>query len=292
MKLTQTPFDLDLTLCCGQVFKWEKKDGWWYGIVGDNPIKIRQLSKDLEFENASSDLIKNYFGLNDNLTEIRSKIIKDKYVEKALKKFWGLRIIRQDPWECLISYICATYKSIPAIRSMLFKLSKKLGEQKSFNDFVVYSFPKPKKIQSAKESDLLECGLGYRAKYVLETAKKIFKHDSFFDEIKSLPYSLAKKQLIELPGIGPKVADCVLLFSLGKNDAFPVDTWVKRVIINHYSDHFSTKFISKISHSKSISNSEYNKLNEFGRNYFGEYAGYAQEYLFHFERLSSKKNSF
>jgi N-glycosylase/DNA lyase len=291
LKLTKTPFDLDLTLCCGQVFKWEKKDGWWYGIIGNNPIRIRQFGKTLEFKNANSDLIKNYFGLNDNLTEIRSKIIRDKYVEKALKKFWGLRIIKQDPWECLISYICATYKSIAAIRSMLYKLSKKFGEQKTLDDYIVYSFPKPEKFQSAKESDLLECGLGYRSKYVLETSKRISKNDSFFDELKHLSYSLAKKQLIELPGIGPKVADCILLFSLGKTEAFPIDIWVKRVIINHYSDYFPPQFISKISRSRSISNSEYNKLNEFGRNYFGEYAGYAQEYLFHFERMNSKKDS-
>ena len=291
MKLAQTAFDLDLTLCCGQVFKWEKKGGWWYGIISDNPIKIRQISKDLEFENASSDLVKNYFGLNDNLKEIRNRISRDDYVEKALKKFWGLRIVKQDPWECLISYICATYKSIAAIRSMLFKLSKKFGEQKSLNDYTLYSFPKPDKLQSAKESDLLECGLGYRSKYVLKTARKILEPDSFFDELKYLPYSQAKKRLIKLPGIGPKVADCILLFSLEKTEAFPIDVWIKRVIINHYSDHFSNKFISKISQTRSISNSEYSKLNEFGRSYFGEYAGYAQEYLFHFERMCSKKKS-
>jgi N-glycosylase/DNA lyase len=291
LKLTKIPFDLDLTLCCGQVFKWEKNDGWWYGIIGDNPIKIRQLYKDLEFENVTSDIIKNYFSLNDNLEEIRSRINRDKYIEEALKKFWGLRIIKQDPWECLISYICATFKSITAIRSMLFKLSKKFGEKKRLDDFIMYSFPKPEKLNSAKESDLLECGLGYRSKYVLKTARKIFETDSFFDELIHLSYSKAKKRLINLPGVGPKVADCILLFSLEKPEAFPIDVWVKRVLINHYSDHFSAEFISKISQTRSINNSEYHKLNEFGRSYFGEYAGYAQEYLFHFERMFFKKKS-
>lgn len=289
MKLNQTPFDLDLSLCCGQVFKWVQIDNWWYGIIGDNPIKIRQLNKELEFENKNSELIKTYFSLNDNLKEIKSRINRDRYIDKALKKFWGLRIINQDPWECLISYICATYKSINAIRSMLFKLSKKFGEKKSFDDFTMFSFPKPEKLKSAKESDLLECGLGYRSKYVLKTTSILLETDSFFDELITLPYLEAKKRLIQLPGVGPKVADCVLLFSLGKMESFPVDIWVKRVIINHYSDHFSEKFISKISQTRSISNSEYDKLNEFGRIYFGEYAGYAQEYLFHFERIFSKK---
>jgi len=288
LKLIQTPFDLDLTLCCGQIFKWEKRGGWWYGIINDNPIKIRQLSKDLEFENASSDLIKNYFSLNDNLQEIKRKVVRDEYIKTVLKKLWGLRIIKQDPWECLISYICATYKNIAAIKSMLFNLSKKFGEKKSLDDFIMYSFPNPKKLQSAKESDLLKCGLGYRSKYVLKTARKILEPNSFFDELYQLPYSQAKKRLIQLPGVGPKVADCILLFSLEKTEAFPVDVWIKRVIINHYSDHFSKSFISKISQSRSISCLEYTKINEFGRSYFGEHAGYAQEYLFYFERMNLK----
>ncbi|MCW3998146.1 MAG: hypothetical protein NWF10_06215 [Candidatus Bathyarchaeota archaeon] len=290
MRLFQTPFNLDLTLCCGQVFKWEKKEDWWYGIIGNNPIKIRQINKDLEFENVSTNLIKSYFGLNDNLHEIKRKISKDNFIENTLTRFWGLRIIKQDPWECLISYICATYKSIAAIRKMLFELSEKFGEKKILNDYVFYTFPKPEKFQSITKSDLLDCGLGYRSKYVLKTSKKILSRDSFFDELKNFSYLQAKKQLIEFPGIGQKVADCILLFSLGKTEAFPVDIWVKRAIIKYYSNHFSKKFISKISRSRSISNSEYNTLNEFGRTYFGENAGYAQEYLFHFERMSSKKN--
>ena len=289
VKIVQPSFDLDLTLCCGQVFKWEKKEGWWYGLIEDNPVKIRQNHEYLEYENIHSDLIKNYFGVNDNLLEISRKISKDEHVGNAIKNFWGLRLIKQDPWECLISYICATYKSIEAIRNMLFKLSQKFGEQKILNGSVFYTFPKPIILNSVTKSDLLECGLGYRSEYVLKTAKKIFRHRYVFDELQNLSYLKAKKKLIEFPGIGPKVADCILLFSLGKNEAFPVDVWVKRAIIKHYSDHFAKEFISKLTRSRSISTSEYRKINEFGREYFGEYAGYAQEYLFHYERMSSKK---
>jgi len=213
--LTHIPFDLNLTLCCGQIFKWEKKDDWWCGVIDNKPIKIRQINTQLEIKNVNSNLIKNYFGLNDDLHEIKRKICRDKHIEKALNKFWGLRIIHQDPWECLISYICATYKSIPAIRKMLYKLSEKFGEKKIFDDNIFFTFPKPEKLQSAKESDLLDCGLGYRAKYVLATSKKIFCNESIFEDLQKLPYFQAKKKLIDLPGVGPKVADCVLLFSLG-----------------------------------------------------------------------------
>jgi len=283
--LTHIPFDLDLTLCCGQIFKWEKKDDWWCGVIENKPIKIRQINTQLEIKNVTSNLVKNYFGLNDDLHEIKRKICRDKHIKKALNKFWGLRIIHQDPWECLISYICATYKSIPAIRKMLYKLSEKFGEKKFFDDNIFFTFPKPEKLQSAKESDLLDCGLGYRAKYVLATSKKIFYNESIFEDLQKLPYFQAKKKLIDLPGVGPKVADCVLLFSLGKNNAFPIDIWIKRVILHYYYHHFSKQFISKMSTGRAITNSDYNILNEFGRTYFGEYAGYAQEYLYHFERM-------
>jgi len=283
--LTHIPFDLDLTLCCGQIFKWEKKDEWWCGVIEDKPIKIRQINTQLEIKNINSNLVKRYFGLNDDLYEIKRKICIDKHIEKALNKFWGLRIIHQDPWECLISYICATYKNIPAIRKMLYKLSEKFGEKKNFDDNIFFTFPKPEKLQSAKESDLLDCGLGYRSKYVLATSKKIFCNESFFEDLKKLPYFQAKKKLIDLPGVGPKVADCILLFSLGKNNAFPIDIWIKRVILRYYSNHFSKQFISKMSTGRAITTSDYNILNEFGRTYFGEYAGYAQEYLYHFERM-------
>lgn len=285
MLLTHIPFDLDLTLCCGQIFKWEKKDEWWCGVIEDKPIKIRQINTQLEIKNINSNLVKRYFGLNDDLYEIKRKICRDKHIEKALNKFWGLRIIHQDPWECLISYICATYKSIPAIRKMLYKLSEKFGEKKIFDDNIFFTFPKPEKLQSAKESDLLDCGLGYRSKYVLATSKKIFCNESIFEDLKKLPYFQAKKKLIDLPGVGPKVADCILLFSIGKTNAFPIDIWIKRVILRYYSDHFSKQFISKMSTGRAITTSDYNILNEFGRTYFGEYAGYAQEYLYHFERM-------
>jgi N-glycosylase/DNA lyase len=284
VKLDTVPFNLDVTLCCGQVFRWEKKGDWWYGIVRDQAFKIRQVKAELEFANADEKFVENYFGLDDDLQEIRAKIGRDEHVRKALREFWGLRVVRQDPWECFISYICATYKSIAAIRNMLFKLSKKFGEKRSFDGCDFYTFPAPEKLAKTTESHLMECGLGYRAKYVLATSKRIFENDFSLESLRKMPYQQAKKELVSFPGVGSKVADCILLFSLGKREAFPVDVWVKRVILKHYAANFPEAFIEKISSHDSLSNGEYEKLNEFGRTYFGEYAGYAQEYLYHYER--------
>src|SRR5208283_4160234 len=126
-------FDLDFSLCCGQVFRWKKTGEWWYGIVGENVFKIRQRGAELEFEGVGDEFVKNYFGLNDDLQQISCCIGRDDYVKEALLRFKGLRIVQQQPWECLISFICATYKNITAIELMLSKLSVKFGEKKTFN---------------------------------------------------------------------------------------------------------------------------------------------------------------
>jgi len=283
------PFNLDLTLCCGQAFRWEKIGEWWYGTVKDTPLKIRQVGNILEFEGASHSLVRTYFGLGDNLPLILSGISKDKHIMEAVKALKGLRILRQEPWECLISYICATYKSIPAIKRMLYNLSKSFGEKTALDGYSLYVFPTAEKLAKASLQQLAECGLGYRAKYVYEAAKKVAGGEFKIEELKKENYEKAREKLLTLKGVGLKVADCVALFSLEKLEAFPVDVWIKRVMIRHYANHFGKDFIRKISLKKSLTRADYEKLSHFGRKYFGVYAGYAQEYLFHFERITAGK---
>ena len=277
-------FDLDFSLCCGQVFRWKKIGDWWYGVVGANVFKIRQCGAELEFDGVNSQFITHYFGLNDDLEQISRGISRDDYIRRALRRFEGLRIVRQDPWECLISFICATYKNIAAIELMLRKLSVKFGEEMIFDGLDFYAFPTVEKLAFVSDNELRDCGLGYRAKYVTETAGKIHDCKVQLESLKTVPYLEARKTLAELPGVGLKVADCVLLFSLEKMEAFPVDVWVKRVILNHYANKLPELLAKKLSTHDSLSNSEYEKLNDFGRSYFGQYAGYAQEYLYHYER--------
>jgi N-glycosylase/DNA lyase len=280
----KVPFDLDVSICCGQVFRWKKIGEWWYGVVGENVFKIRQCGAELEFDGVTGEFVKCYFGLNDDLERITRAIGKDDYIKAALHRFEGLRIVRQEPWECLISFICATYKSIAAIQQMLNKISIKFGEKMVFDGLDFYIFPGVKMLALASENGLLECGLGYRAKYVQATAKKIFEEKFDLESLKATPYLEARKKLVEFPGVGLKVADCVLLFSLEKMEALPVDVWIKRVILNHYANQLPETLVKKLLSHNSLTNGEYEKLNAFGRSYFGRYAGYAQEYLFHYER--------
>ena len=288
MNLDACPFNLDVTLCCGQVFRWSKRGEWWYGVVGDRVFKVRQVEKELEFANVDKHFIARYFSLDHDLLRIRKVIGKDENINAALREFWGLRIVRQEPWECLLSFICATYKSVAAIKQMLLKLSEKFGEKLTFDDYDFYSFPKPEKLAKASLDGLATCGLGYRGKYVLETSKRVFSGEFDLDGLRELRYPEAKMKLCELPGVGSKVADCVSLFSLGRLDAFPVDVWVKRIILRYYAGFFSGGFVEKLSGQKSFSDSDYVRLNGFGREYFGEFAGYAQEYLYHYERFYRK----
>lgn len=282
---SKRPFNLDFTLCCGQTFRWDKHGDWWYGVVGQEAFKIRQECGALEFEGVNERFVWNYFRLQDDLPRILSDINKDENVQVAIGEFRGLRILRQEPWECLISYICATYKSIAAIRSMLANLSRRFGEEIHLENQSFLGFPKPERLAKTELQELAACGLGYRAKYVLKTANLICDGTLDLEGLKKRSYAKAKRELMNLPGVGPKVADCVLLFSLEELEAFPVDVWIKRTVLEYYGQHFSSEFVKKISTQGSLSTSAYERLSSFGREYFGKYAGYAQEYLYHYERM-------
>jgi N-glycosylase/DNA lyase len=238
----------------------------------------------LEFSGADEAFITRYFSLDHDLQRISMEIGKDEHVRTALNEFWGLRIIRQDPWECLVSFICATYKSVAAIRQMLQRLSARFGEGLSFEGGKLHAFPSTERLAKASLRELEGCGLGYRAKYVLETSRMVYRGDCDFDTLRLSAYAEAKRVLQTFPGVGSKVADCVLLFALGRLEAFPVDVWVKRILLRHYAAHFDAAFVKKLSCQKGFGNSDYERLNSFGRTYFGRYAGYAQEYLYHYER--------
>ena len=288
LDLRNTPFNLGHTLSCGQTFRWEKRDNWWIGVVGQTALKISHVDDTLEFE-ASSDcvntaFIRRYFSLDDDLPLIYSEIAKDNHMRNAIKQFHGLRLVRQDPWECLISYICATYKNIPAIKQMIRNLSTRFGRPISFDGQEFHAFPEARVLAAVNMHDLKACKLGYRAVNIRETANLVSSGKFDLESLRTKSYQEAKKALLSLPGVGSKVADCVLLFSLDKLEAFPIDVWMKRVILEYYSQFFESGFPERIRYRRSLSRRDYQILYDFGRHYFGEYLGYAQEYLYHYKR--------
>lgn len=278
------PFDLRHTLRCGQSFRWEKIGYWWYGVVREKVIKIRQDGDKLLFHSfpkiVNSGFIENYFRLDDDLPSILSQIDKDDHIRKTIQDFYGLRINRQEPWECLISYMCATYKNIPAIENMILKMSKRFGEKMTFDGHHFYTFPKPKDLAKTSLEDIRECKLGFRANRILEVSRIIDQGEFDLEGLRKMNYEGAKNELVSLPGVGQKVADCFLLFSMGKLEAFPVDVRIKRKILGFYPSHFEDSFVERVLGKSSITPNEYDIISSFGRRYFGEYAGYAQEYLY------------
>lgn len=290
---SKTPFSLDFTLECGQAFRWKKIGEWQYGVVRQNVVKVRQNEDVLEFqaypEELNSKFLKSYFRLDDDLPKIYFLIVKDEHIKAAVERFEGLRLMRQEPWECLISYICATYKNISAIKDMILNISKRFGKKLLFDGLEFYTFPKPNELANANIEELRACKLGFRAEHVLEVSRKVNAREFNIEALKELNYEVAKNELMKLPGVGPKVANCVLLFSLGMLEAFPIDVWMKRIVMEYYADNFEPLFVKKVLSKKSLTRGESNRIGLFGRRYFGRFVGYAQEYLYHFKRCMANR---
>lgn len=267
--LEVSDFNLEHTIDSGQIFRYEKNGEFYYIIIGDAVIKIKQVGNLLHYSSSkkiSETQLKQFLGLNDDLPEILIQIGKDKLMNKAIAKYRGLRLIHQDPQECLPSFIASAFSNIPKIKMSLNKMSEKFGKKVAFDGKVFYAFPKLKDIDNL--DDLKECSLGFRAEriYNLRNLDK-----KYFDKLKKMDYNNAKKELIKLDGVGSKVADCVLLFSLEHHNSFPTDVWIERVIQRNYFKGKNAKTNIKM-------------IEEFGKNYFGQYAGYAQQYLYHYVR--------
>ena len=266
-------FSLDQTLGCGQVFRWERTaDGWWYGVVGDRVIKIRQDESNLVFEGAKTAFIRHYFSLDLDLEQIIKAIDKDPFIHTAISSCTGLRLVRQQTWECTISYICSTNSNIPTIRRRIASIAEQFGKAIEFEEKTYYTFPDPSSISCNGLDGLTECRLGYRQPYVFRTSCSITVEKQWEETIRRLPYEDARKELMKLHGVGPKAADCILLFSFQKYEAFPVDVWIRRIMQQNY--------IKTLDLEAGLTNRDYDTIRQFAREHFGKYCGYAQEYLY------------
>ena len=268
------------TINSGQIFLWRNYENAWFIVNGQEIIFVNQE----QFENPTlTKDAKKFFRASDNIKKILKHIMQDKIVKKAVKHYPGLRITRQDPFQCCISFIMSSNSNIPNIRTRLQNLCKKFGPKITFKKKEFSVFPTPKTLGNATLHDIRECGLGYRSKYVLDTSRAIVSEEIDFDELKKVNYQESKELLLKLPGIGDKVADCIMLFSLEKLEAFPLDTWVTKILQKYYSNKFCTD-------KKTISKKQYEKIHQQVLDHFGIYAGYSQQFLFKMERdLNEKK---
>jgi len=268
--------NIDDTINSGQVFLWKKIDSKWYGVDGK---KILILKDKLDVKSKN---IHNFFRFDDDFQGIKKQLSKDRVMKKAINNFPGMRILRQDPFQCYISFIVSSNSNIPNIQTRLQKLSQKFGEKKIVNKNEFFLFPEPEKLANASINEIAKCGLGYRTKYVKKAAIAVNKGTIDFSSLKKQDYQEARDSLCQVFGIGKKVADCILLFSLDKLEAVPLDRWVLRILQKYYSKEFQIS-------TKTITEKTYDELHNKIVDHFGEYAGYGQQFLFKNERDSFAK---
>lgn len=265
-------FNLNYTLDCGQVFRWERDGDWWTGVVEDQVIRISQDKGEMLVDSKlPPEFFSHYFRFDDDLPSIYKSIDRDLLINRAIRKYKGLRLIRQDPWECLISYMLSTASNIPMIRKRISLLSQLFGQELEEGYF---SFPDPETLANADLSMLDRCKLGFRTEPIKDAAREVYSGDLDLEVLFRLEYRYARDHLMRLRGIGEKVADCILLFAFGKMEAFPVDTHIRQ-IIQHY--HIDDNFFN--------SYTNLSRMGDWGREYFGLYCGYAQQYLYYQKRV-------
>ena len=265
---------------CGQCFRWdEESDGSYTGIVKNNVINVKKVDNEVIFSSFGADnlekLVIDYFDLNRNYEEIKTSLSKvDEYLENSIKYGSGIRILNQDLWETIISFIISANNNIPRIKGIINRLSYKYGNKIEWKGKEYYTFPTVEELSKATVEDLRKAGLGFRDVRVFDTTKKILEKQVDLEELhKEKDTKKVRETLLTLSGVGPKVADCILLFStLKRFDVFPIDVWVRRVmnelyIKNEDENKVSKKEIQKLADTK-----------------FGSMQGLAQQYLFYWKR--------
>ncbi|MBM7582132.1 N-glycosylase/DNA lyase [Caldicoprobacter guelmensis] len=257
---------------CGQAFRWNWDGIGYVGIAGGRVIRVSYDRGNVSLENVSvrdyHSFWKRYFDMDRDYGQVKAALSRDPLLEKAMEYGWGIRILNQDPWETLISFIISANNNIPRIKRTIENLAVRFGKRIEWKGRDFYTFPMPADLAGASVEELVACGCGYRAQYIKRTAEMVCGGEIRLDKIAGLPYKEAHKALMACPGVGPKVADCVLLFSMGKTEAFPVDVWIKKVMQRFYPD----------------STGNNRGVKELAWQKFGQLAGFAQQYLFYYAR--------
>jgi N-glycosylase/DNA lyase len=279
MLLRVRDYDLDATLSSGQAFRWRPVNGSWAGVIGRHPVRLTRTPDGIRAETAGPvtdwQWLHDYLQAGTDLDNVLKTFPDDVPMHDAVAACRGLRVLRQDPWECLASFILSSTKQIVQIRQIIALLCERFGERMagSPNELAAFTFPTPETIAGVTEADLRACKMGFRAPYLLAAAQQIASNQFDLDRLRHLSLAEAREELRSLRGVGGKIADCVLLFAYGFDGAFPVDVWVERALRELY---FPRRRVGD------------KRLQHFAATHFGLHAGYAQQYLFHYMRTKMK----
>lgn len=255
-------FSLPQTLDCGQAFRWEKtEDNKWHGVVKDTPLTVYETADGIVFENTDEEkfntIWKDYFDFDTDYEKIRESFSSDLYLSRAMDFCGGISLLKQEPWEALCSFIISQNNNIPRIKGIISRLCEAFGDNLGNGDF---SFPDPQRLAQMEPEELAPIRAGFRAKYIVDAARKVASGEVPLYELEKLPLEEGLNSLMKITGVGPKVASCALLYGCGKKDAFPIDVWVKKILKELYPDGFPFED--------------------------SPYKGVVQQYLFHYRRFS------
>ena len=278
--LTVDRFSLLDTIESGQTFTWTREGEGYVNSDLGQVIYVEQKGNELHYDTSSHPIdLSSLFRLDDPLDEIQSEITREGVMKESIAFAPGLRIVRDPLVPCLISFISSIQKNIPAIHTLMNSIRKKWGQTYEFREKIYYGFPSLEELSTATVSDFEGLNAGYRSKFFVKTIELMLEEEVTEEQLRTMDYSHAHSMLKILHGVGDKVADCVCLFSLGFLEAFPIDVWIEKVIQNHYP------IFEK-------EGKAYQRKSAAARNYFGRYAGYAQEYLFYYSRCNGVRPEF
>ena len=276
----EQPLDLTSTLACGQCFRWRVDDtGGWNGVIGRDLVRLRMTGNALEIESLPTppaeiaEAVLAYLRLDDDLPAIQASLSSDPHIAEAIGNYPGLRLLRQDPWETLAGFILSSTSNIPRISKTVELLSDTFGDAVEIDDVRRHTFATPTALAEAGEGRLRELGCGFRAPYLAGAAAAVASGDLRLDRLRGAAYEDVLPQLTALHGVGEKIADCAMLFSLDRLDAFPADRWVRKVLVDYYD--LSPKIT-------------YDGARQWAWERFGANAGYANQYLFWNARQSTR----
>lgn len=261
-------FDLGLTLNCGQVFHWQKRGTGWVGMIGAEACYAEQRGEELLVTRGMEEKAARYFALDHQLGEIVGSFPRDAAMDAAVAACRGMRVIRQPAWECVATFITSAQKAVPHITQISHALRRKFGRPVMWEGETLYAYPEPAALAGLEEEELRACALGYRAKNLLRTAQMVAGGEFDLEAVSAMDDESARAELCRLAGVGVKVANCALLFTYERLASVPIDVWIARVLRESYRKRRSSPAA----------------LREFAARYFGPYAGYAQQYLFHHAR--------
>ena len=273
-------FELKDIFDCGQCFRWNlEEDGSYTGIFKNNVINVKKEKQNVYFkgicEENIKDVVEYYFDLDRNYEEIKEKLSKiDEHMKSSIEYGNGIRILNQDLWETIISFIISANNNIPRIKGIIERLSKKYGNKITWNNKEYYTFPTPEQLKDVTVQEYRSLGLGFRDIRLYETTKMIIQKEIDLEKLKQEKETIkVKEQLLKLSGVGPKVADCILLFSeLKRFDVFPIDVWVRRVMNDLYIKEDDEAKVNK------------KKIENLAKEKSGNLSGFAQQYLFYWRR--------